>query len=109
MSENESRELALRSQIDAIIASRENGEERPEAEKKLLRTFLFLISQIFTLTQAYKKGEPGRSVTSQEVSLKQKELWMLCPQISDMNAKNKIIEYMKGLHPELANIELEIR
>ena len=112
MAEYNDNKQVLRNEIDAILKRQESGEPRPEAEQKLLRSFVILISDIIELTNAFKRGTPvehGRPITSQEISLKQKELWMLCLKINDMSAKSKIVGNFKLLHPELATIELEIR
>ena len=113
MPEYRDTEAALYNQISAIITRRESGEERPEAEQGLLRTFASLIAEIFYFTEAYHKGgliEQGqRTVTDRDISLKQKDLWMLCLQINDASAKNKIVECMRALHPQLATMELEVR
>jgi len=111
MTEYQDRDQILRNQVDTIVARQESGVERSKEEQKLLRAFLILISDIIKFDNAYKKGLPienGRPVTSQEISMKQKELWMLCPQIKDMSGKTKIVEIMKNLHPQ-SKVELEVR
>ncbi|TAL54973.1 MAG: hypothetical protein EPN86_03625 [Nanoarchaeota archaeon] len=111
MSETEQNKEVIRAQIDQLIARDESGQERPDEERLLLRSFVVMILEVLRLANAYRSGisyKQRRPIEHEEVSKKQKELRVLSLRINGANTKNKIVELMKQLHPELADIELEI-